>query len=53
MLDSKTDRHNAVTRKLTLPDIEPEDLNRPPRVQSGKARPIRSSEIKSETVEVA
>ena len=53
MLDSKIYRHNAVTRKLILPDIEPEDLDRPPRIHSGKARPIRSSEIKSETVEVA
>ena len=29
MLNSKQERHTAVTRKLILPDIEPENLNLP------------------------
>lgn len=35
-------RHTAVTRKLVLPDIEPEDLSRPRR----RGRPVRKSELK-------
>jgi nitrate/nitrite transport system ATP-binding protein len=52
MLSSKHERHAAITKKLVLPDIQPEDLSRPPRFFGGRPRPIRSSEIKNETVEV-
>lgn len=41
----------SVTRKLTLPDIEPEDLNAP-RSLGGGRRPLRRGEVKSETIEV-
>jgi len=52
MLDSKSERHTSVTRKLILPDIEPEDLNLPRSLTSGAPRkPVRKSEIKEETVE--
>lgn len=52
MLDSKTERHTSITKKLILPDIEPEDLDRPTRIFTGGARPKRASEIKEETVEL-
>ena len=52
MLNSKQERHTAITKKLILPDIQPEDLNRPPRIFGGRPRPIRSTEIKQEQVEV-
>ena len=51
LLSSRHDRHTAITRKLVLPDIEPEDLNVPVML-GGRRTPIRRSEIKSETVEV-
>ena len=51
MLDSKSERHTSITKKLILPNIEPEDLGRPPRIFSGRSRPKRVSEIKEETVE--
>ena len=51
MLNSKQQQHAVVTRKLVLPDIEPEDLNLP-RSSAAAAGPIRRSEIKRETVEV-
>ena len=43
---------NAVTKKLLLPKIEPEDLDRP-RNHFWKRRPVRTGEIQSETVEAA
>ena len=42
----------VVTKKLLLPDIEPEDLNIPRNPFSGRKSPIRRSEIKREPVEV-
>jgi len=42
---------DVVTKKLVLPDIEPEDLNVPRNLWSG--RPVRRSEIKKETVEIS
>ncbi len=48
-------RHRTtLSRKLILPDIEPEDLSRLPSKSSlfGKARPVRRNEIKRENVEV-
>jgi nitrate/nitrite transport system ATP-binding protein len=51
LLSSRHERHTAITRKMILPDIEPEDLNLP-QSQRGRRTPIRRSEMKSETVEV-
>jgi nitrate/nitrite transport system ATP-binding protein len=45
-------KHTAVSRKLVLPDIEPEDLSVPPPLLGWRRRPVRSREIKSETVEI-
>ena len=45
-------RHTTVSRKLILPDLEPEDLSVPPPLIGGRRRPIRRHEIKRETVEV-
>ena len=52
MLDSKHERHTAITKKLILPDIEPEDLNIPRGMTSWRKSPIRRREIKEESVEV-
>ncbi len=54
MLNSKQQRHAKVTRKLVLPEIEPEDLRlTPPPMFLGRPRhPRRCAEIKEETVEV-
>ena len=43
----------TVTRNLSLPDIEPEDLNAPRNAFSARRRPIRRREIKKETVEIS
>ena len=48
----RQDRYTALTRKLILPDIEPEDLSAPPPLLGGRRAPIRKSEIKRETVTV-
>ncbi|MFO1497220.1 MAG: ABC transporter ATP-binding protein [Verrucomicrobiota bacterium] len=48
LLHSRRERHATVTRKLTLPDIAPEDLSLPRR----HSRPVRRREEKRETVEV-
>jgi nitrate/nitrite transport system ATP-binding protein len=50
LLNSKGDHHTALTRKLVLPDIEPEDLSVPRRLVGGRRTPIRRTEIKRETV---
>src|SRR6266446_2643978 len=54
MLNSRQQRHSKVTRKLVLPEIEPEDLGlAPPPMFLGRRRhPRRRAEIKEETVEV-
>jgi nitrate/nitrite transport system ATP-binding protein len=52
MLGSKTDRHTAITKKLVLPDIEPEDLNIPRTMTAWRKTPIRKREQKEEAVEV-
>ncbi len=52
MLNSKHERHTSVTRKLILPDIEPEDLSIPRSMSNWRKSPKRASEIKEETVEV-
>lgn len=52
LLNSRHERQATVIRKLILPDIEPEDLNIP-RNQVGRSRPLRSSELKTATIEVS
>jgi nitrate/nitrite transport system ATP-binding protein len=51
LLDSRSQQHATVTKKLVLPEIEPEDLSLPRR-GAGRAKPIRRHEIKEETLEV-
>jgi nitrate/nitrite transport system ATP-binding protein len=46
-------KHGAtVTRKLVLPDLEPEDLSLPRAMFAARRGPIRRHEIKRETVEI-
>ena len=52
MLNSRHDRHVSLTKKLVLPDIEPEDLSQPRSIVHRRTRPLRKSEIKEETVEI-
>ena len=52
LLASKSDKKVALTKKLVLPDIEPEDLSIPRTVLNRRTTPLRRSEVKSETVEV-
>lgn len=51
LLNSRHSQHTTVTRKLVLPDIEPEDLSLP-RPIGARRTPIRRGEIKRETIEV-
>ena len=51
LLHSQQEKQATITRKLTLPDIEPEDLNIP-RTMLGRTRPLRSSELKVASFEV-
>ncbi len=50
LIGSRDGQHAAITRRLVLPDIEPEDLSLPRPFVPRK--PIRRREIKAETVEV-
>jgi len=52
MLNSKHQRRASITKRLVLPDIEPEDLRHPKPMFAGRSLPKRRSEIKEETVEV-
>jgi nitrate/nitrite transport system ATP-binding protein len=52
MLGSKSERHTAVTKKLILPDIEPEDLNIPRTMTAWRKTPVRKREVKEESVSV-
>lgn len=52
LLSSRHDRPATVTRKLVLPDIEPEDLSVPRTMLGGRAKPFRKREVKEETVEI-
>ena len=52
LLDSRKDRHVAVTKKLILPDIEPEDLNMPRTMSSWRKMPVRKREVEDVNVEV-
>ncbi len=50
LLASHHNRHVTLTRKLVLPDIEPEDLS-VPRLKLSRPQPLRRGEVKTETVE--
>jgi nitrate/nitrite transport system ATP-binding protein len=52
MLRSRQERHTTLTRKLVLPEIEPEDLSRARPRFGLRPFPMRRTEIKEETVEV-
>src|SRR5258708_3192332 len=52
LLGEGAKQHTAITKKLVLPDIEPEDLNAPRALRLGRQKPVRRSEIKKETVEI-
>lgn len=52
LLASKGERKVALTKKLVLPDIEPEDLSVPRNVFNRRKTALRRSEIKNERVEV-
>jgi nitrate/nitrite transport system ATP-binding protein len=52
LLASKGDRKVTLTKKLVLPDIEPEDLSIPRTVFNRRKTPLRRREVKRETVEV-
>jgi nitrate/nitrite transport system ATP-binding protein len=52
LLNSRHQRTAAVTKKLVLPDIEPEDLTVTHNIFGPKRRPKRRTEIKEEKVEV-
>lgn len=53
LLASKGERKVTMTKKLVLPDIEPEDLSIPRSVFNRRKTPLRRSEVKRETVEAA
>lgn len=52
LLESKGQRRAEITRKLVLPDIEPEDLSRPSSLAGQRRQPKRRGEIKEEKIEV-
>lgn len=52
MLNSKKERHTAITRKLVLPDIEPEDLGIPRSMTGWRKRPLRKREMEEVKVQV-
>jgi len=52
LINSRHDRHVTVTKKLILPDIEPEDLSVPRPMMGGRRKPLRKREVKEETVEM-
>jgi nitrate/nitrite transport system ATP-binding protein len=52
LLSCKKHTKTMVSKKLRLPDIEPEDLSIPRNIFSPRREPIRRRELKEETVEV-
>jgi nitrate/nitrite transport system ATP-binding protein len=52
MLNSKGNRHAAVTKKLILPAIEPEDLSVPRNMTGWRKQPVRKQEVEEVKVEV-
>ncbi len=51
LIDSRVEPHTAVTKRLVLPDIEPENLS-VPRRQGRSGKPMRRGEIKEVEVDV-
>lgn len=52
MLHCKDEQPSAISRKLVLPDIEPEDLSLPRHALGGRIRPIRRREIRKVEMDV-
>lgn len=52
LLSSGSRRHTTVSRKLILPDLEPEDLSVPRPLIGGRRTPVRRNEVKRELVEI-
>lgn len=52
LLNSKRQRHSAITRKLVLPDIEPEDWNCSRAMMGWCRGPVRKREVEEVKVEV-
>ena len=52
MLNSRRERHPTITRKLILPDLDPEDLNYPRSLPGARPHPRRHAEIKEEILDV-
>ena len=52
LLNSRHDQRTPVTRKLVLPDIEPEDLNVLRPLGAPRSLPKRSQEVQEERIEV-
>ena len=52
LLNSKQDQKTTVTRKLVLPDIEPEDLTVLRPMGAPRSQPKRSREIQEEKIEI-
>ncbi len=51
LLESNKRRPTSITKKLTLPDIEPEDLSQPRPMIGGRKTPIRTRETHREIIE--
>jgi nitrate/nitrite transport system ATP-binding protein len=45
-------QRTTITKKLSLPNIEPEDLSIPRNAFSMRRRPVRRNEVKHETIEI-
>jgi nitrate/nitrite transport system ATP-binding protein len=52
LLSCKQNTKTTISKKLRLPDIEPEDLSVPRNIFAPRREPIRRRELKEETVEV-
>lgn len=52
LLGAGSKQRTTISRKLLLPDLEPEDLSKPRAIFSARRGPVRRSEIKRETVEI-
>jgi len=52
LLSCKQNTKSTISKKLRLPDIEPEDLSVPRNYFSPRREPIRRREVKEETLEV-
>ena len=51
LLESNRRRPTSITKKLILPDIEPEDVSQPRPLIGGRRSPIRRREVHRETVQ--